>query len=237
MINKYFLPKDYIENKVAYTHELNQSGKEYWDERRIKNALLYQHYVYSTALRFFKEKKFEQIADVGCGPGEKLFRIHKNLPNLKIIGIDQPLAIDYCKKHHKFGKWLNDDFEKPKLSLQVDAAICSDVIEHLLNPDILLSYLKSIVKPGGYIILSTPDRDTLHGIKCKKPKNKHHIREWNFVELKNYILSHNFEITKHFKSFPVKFSFTKLFYMEIIQRLLKMKSLRYNQVMIIRNES
>lgn len=79
--------------------------------------------------------------------------------------------------------------------------ICSDVIEHLVDPDILLSFLeKSNFK---FLILSTPERDSVQmkqrGLLWDGPPvNEAHVREWNFEEFEQYI-SYKFKIIDHFK--------------------------------------
>jgi hypothetical protein len=65
--------------------------------------------------------------------------------------------------------------------------IASDIIEHLENPDDLMSYIRKL-RPR-YIVISTPDRNLMrypeshHG----PPMNTAHIREWSFAELRAYV--------------------------------------------------
>ena len=73
-----------------------------------------------------------------------------------------------------------------------------DVIEHLGNPDHLLSYMKLHARPGSFLVISTPDRDRHYGPgTAGPPKNPHHVREWNFQELESYLKSQGLEILDH----------------------------------------
>ncbi len=64
---------------------------------------------------------------------------------------------------------------------ELSKIVCSDVIEHVANPDELLASLKSI-KGTKYYIISTPDRGLIPQKQYGPPLNKTHMREWNFKE-------------------------------------------------------
>jgi 2-polyprenyl-3-methyl-5-hydroxy-6-metoxy-1,4-benzoquinol methylase len=103
--------------------------------------------------------------DIGCGVASKLAYLHEQQTDLNFVGIDQPNPIDYCNSVHNFGTWITDNFENPSGILKTvatpDLIVCSDVIEHLQDPNILLKYIKDAAKPETLIILSTPNRDRL----------------------------------------------------------------------------
>lgn len=68
--------------------------------------------------------------------------------------------------------------------------LCSDVIEHIQEPDKLLDFIEAC-RPK-IIILSTPERNALvalgHGHSHDgPPKNLHHVREWTDSELSEYL--------------------------------------------------
>lgn len=82
-----------------------------------------------------------------------------------VVGIDQPQVIRYCNEKFKDTKaqFVADNFEDPSYhpTNPFDLIICSDVIEHIEDPDILLNYIKSFAGKETYIIISTPERDIL----------------------------------------------------------------------------
>lgn len=70
--------------------------------------------------------------------------------------------------------------------------ICSDVIEHVEDPDQILAYLEAI-RPE-QIVISTPDRDEIKlDTQDGPPRNIHHVREWTHDEFVAY-LSSRFDI-------------------------------------------
>lgn len=237
-MSNYFIKENYTINNELNTID-DYSGGVYWDERRIYASRFYQYGVYKKALQILKKHNhLKSVLDIGCGTGEKLKIIAKKMPEIKIRGIDQKSAIEYCNSNHTFGEFQVDDFENPSLSLiekrslKSDLLICADVIEHLINPDLLLNYIKEMVNEKGIVILSTPERDRLHGGDNFQPKNKNHVREWNFEELAMYISHHGFNIHDHFYQYPIKIGFNNLVKKELVQRFLKGKALKYNQVVI-----
>lgn len=232
---KYFIKDGYTPNSEAVTRD-EVSGKQYWNKTSIHCSYYYQFPVYQYAKNLIQKKGIKKVVDVGCGTGAKLALIHNGLPEVNFTGIDRRAGIDYCKKHYSFGSWYIDDIENPDESLgdiKAELVICSDVIEHLLNPNILLSYLKNKVVADGYILLSTPERDVLRGKDCTNSPNKFHIREWNYSELEDYLSYSDFSIIEHFLQYSTRPGFNRIFLNVVIKRLLSGKGLKYNQVCLI----
>lgn len=234
-VENYFIKAGYTPNDKAVTLD-EISGEQYWNKSSIYSSYYYQFPVYRYAKKLLREKKIKRVIDVGCGTGTKLAFIHKDLPEVAFTGIDQKAAIEYCENNYNFGNWHVDDIENPDESLgdiKAELVICSDVIEHLLNPDVLLVYLKKKVANDGYIVLSTPERDVLRGKSCTNSPNKFHIREWNLEEFENYLLSSGFRVVEHFLQYPIRFGFNRIFFNEVLKRLITGKGLKYNQVCVL----
>jgi len=151
----------------------------------------WQKEVYMFAKTMAIKNGFSRIADIGTGSGYKLI---KNFLDMETLGIDLPPTVNYLRKKYPSRMW-SDVFEPVD---NYDIIIAADVIEHILDPDILLDLIENS-KPK-LIILSTPDRDLLPP-NCHDgpPNNKSHVREWTMLEFKNYIGS-RFEIHDHFIS-------------------------------------
>lgn len=192
-MNDYFIKKGYQGN-------LNSQGRAmpYLDDKHSSSS--YQVKVYEFAKRVIKNHKLESVLDVGCGFGLKLKDIiHPVCEN--IVGIDTSYAINFCRQEHHFGKWLEDNVDKPTLNLnkRFDLIISSDVIEHLTDPDKLLAYIKNYSHNNTHVIISTTERDLTRGkMSLGPPANLAHVREWNLSEFREYISSRGFKIIKHF---------------------------------------
>jgi 2-polyprenyl-3-methyl-5-hydroxy-6-metoxy-1,4-benzoquinol methylase len=61
-----------------------------------------------------------------------------------------------------------DDILDSKLTKQnFDLVLCSEVLEHVKSPELAISNLYKILKPGGFAIVTTPQRYSLLELCCK----------------------------------------------------------------------
>ena len=104
------------------------------------------------------------ILDVGCGGGllcEALFD-YKGI----VSGIDAAgPGIEIAKKHaeHNYKKIFYQDITAEELveseSEKYDVVTCLEVIEHVPDPQSLVSACSNLLKPGGSLFLSTINRN------------------------------------------------------------------------------
>jgi len=164
----------------------------YFDD--ASNDDQWQLEVYKFAREVCDKYGLKAICDVGCGSGYKLVTYFKEFAT---IGIDLPATCDFLRKKWPDRCWIDASYEAGPLQ-QIDLVIASDVIEHVLNPDELLRYIKQL--SPGYVVLSTPDRNLLRvGTHDGPPKNPAHVREWSFAEFHAYVAQW-FHIEEHFIS-------------------------------------
>ncbi len=234
-IQNFGIPTGYEANSIPVTLD-SRSGSVYWNQNRVAAAQSYQFPVYRYAASLVRKHGFKSILDIGCGVGVKLALLHREKSDARIVGVDQPSAVDYCKKHLPFGEWYSDDFENPRLDLDVNAdlVIAADVIEHLVNPNCLLDYARRRMKSDGLLLLSTPDRDRLWGQGMMRSPNPSHVREWAALEFRSYLQSRGFLMLKHFHQLPVKTEATRMFYREVVRRVLRGRSPVYNQICLVK---
>ncbi len=195
-MTEYFIKKNY---------RINLDVIPYMDT--LPHSYYYQYEVYIFARKIIKKYDLKNILDIGCGIGTKLREIIYPVCE-DIIGIDSSSdSINICKREYPFGQWFIDDIEDKKINLyrKFDTIISSDVIEHLVNPDKLLSYIREFSNSDTFIILSTPERDLERGkMSNGPPVNRSHVREWNQMEFNKYIKNRGFDIIDHFLTFPIK---------------------------------
>lgn len=220
-MENYFIKEGYKCNLDSKGHSIPFLDDEY-------GASTYQIKVYEYAKRLVCNYKAESVLDIGCGFGIKLKDII--LPVCQnIVGIDAKHAIDFCRQEYQFGRWFEDDIENSKLKLdeKFDCIIASDVVEHLVNPDNLLHYIKKHSHNNTHIVISTPARDLLRRDTkgFGPPLNTTHVREWSRSEFRKYISSRGFTILRHFQVGEIGLNVY-----EIIRKILLLESLRKTQV-------
>ncbi|MBR9909048.1 MAG: class I SAM-dependent methyltransferase [Gammaproteobacteria bacterium] len=230
----YGIPAEYPTNPVEVTND-QVSGDNYWNRSRIRLSALYQHSVYAVAAALIDELQLGSVTDVGCGVGTKLKLLHDAKPSLSIRGIDQPDAIELCKKLHPFGDWEAADLSVAcgPSPVKSDLVICADVIEHLANPDLLLDRLRQQLKPGGYILISTPARELLHFPDPMHRPIAHHVREWSSEEFNHYLGSRGFTVLRQEHHLPLKPSLHFHCLQIYLPRILRGKPLKTNQVYLL----
>ncbi len=186
---RYLFVRKTFSIKKGYIH---RSKYSYFDD--TNNTDNWQVEVYEKAKKYADEFNLNIIIDYGCGSAYKLI---KYFDTKDITGIDVSPTFEFLKNKYPSKKWLRfGDFEMETVS--GDIVICSDVIEHVLNPDELLENINKIQNVK-YIFISTPDRNFLPIPKFGPPLNETHIREWTFEELNEYV-GGKFDIIEHFIS-------------------------------------
>ena len=107
-----------------------------------------------------------RILDVGCGCGALMARVKGLYPKSEVWGIELVPEIAEIASH--MGKILCGDVEKMELPWKkeyFDYVIMGDVLEHLMDPEIVLKRLQKYLKQGGayycqYAKYKTLFRDT-----------------------------------------------------------------------------
>ena len=128
---------------------------------------------YESSVRSFKEsilKLLEEdpeakLLDCGCGDGEFTLEFAKKIGTNKVYGIeiDKEAAEEAKRKGIKI---YNGDLNKklPLISSFVDVIIANQAIEHLYDTDTFVKEIYRILKPNGYVIVSTPNLASWHNI-------------------------------------------------------------------------
>ena len=157
--------------------------------------LVYQPHVYKLAEYLAKRANLRWIIDIGCGSAGKLVPL---IEKFSIIGIDSQFGIDMARNFIPAAKLIVHDLETklPHLDDEIiynSIIICSDVIEHLKNPNVLMKQLAELSRKAPYIIISTPDRDRVRGwLDNGPPINPAHVMEWGGTEFVRFMRESGF---------------------------------------------
>jgi 2-polyprenyl-3-methyl-5-hydroxy-6-metoxy-1,4-benzoquinol methylase len=129
--------------------------------------------------------------DVGAGYPAKL----PLLGDVKEITlVDQSTLAPLVARDIPHVAFVPDDLENPtKLrERKFDLVICADVLEHLMDPDPCLQFIKN--STARFAVLSTPERDVVRGVDCMTSPKAEHVREWNADESRRYVESSGFDV-------------------------------------------
>lgn len=105
-----------------------------------------------------KKDEYFKLLDIGCGNGELIHRLADFYPNASFTGIDtNTSSIELASEKQRVNcKFVISDFEKAKFLDKQDIIICSEVIEHVEDLQILLDILAERLDYDGILSISTP---------------------------------------------------------------------------------
>lgn len=173
----------------GYRH---RGSTNYFDD--TENSDEWQREVYETTRDLMTDRGLRTVNDVGCGSGYKLVHI---LGDFETTGLDLPETIDRTRAMHPDRNWLAGSFDQLDLP-QADVAICSDVIEHVLDPDELMRFVARLARH--LVVMSTPARELVYDDRSRSrfgpPSNQAHVREWTTWEFHEYA-SRFLQIERH----------------------------------------
>lgn len=104
--------------------------------------------------------KDSEILDLGCGGG--ILSESLALSGAKVIGIDIEQKLVEVATYHAKQQALEilylatniEDYEHAGF----DAIVCMEMLEHVKDPNVIIQACQRLLKPGGYLFLSTINR-------------------------------------------------------------------------------
>jgi SAM-dependent methyltransferase len=139
-------------------------------------------FTYQYASKFVSDKI---VLDIGCGTGYGCHLLSQKAKH--VTGLDYSAsAIEYCKTNYSASniEFIFADASNLPTTKMFDVVISFQVIEHITNIDNFMIQIKRIVKPGGIILIATPNsKEGLTGVA----ENPFHVNEMNYTEFQAFI--------------------------------------------------
>lgn len=117
------------------------------------------------------------VLDVACGEGYGAALLGQTAR--AVVGVDiSPVAIaharsSYVRENLRFVE--GDALKLPIPDASIDAIVSFETLEHFAEHDRFLGEAKRVLRPGGFLLISTPDRDNYSA--ASGPANPYHKRE------------------------------------------------------------
>lgn len=101
----------------------------------------------------------DKVLEIGCGKGRTLAWIKEQMACKWVAGVEinQKAAADSSKCVDDLYIGDIETLELPISENSLDAILCPDVLEHLVDPWSTLKRLKKYLKPNGILIVSIPN--------------------------------------------------------------------------------
>ena len=143
-------------------------------------------------LSYLKKQKPGKLLDVGCGHGWLMSGLNNKWNK---YGID--ISNFASKSASRYGKIFTGDLENFR-EKKFDFITALHIIEHHQKPEKLIKKIYKILKPGGTLILETPDFDIgaarRFGKNFRLLKDKTHISLFSQDSLIRFIRDNKFKI-------------------------------------------
>ena len=144
--------------------KFNRLARQWWDDEGPFAAL---HAINPLRLAFMNRHRDldgTQALDVGCGGGilsEALAEAGAEVTALDLAGDVLAVAREHATQHH-----LDIDYRRADIltfaeehPAQFDVVTCMEMLEHVDAPHAIVSALGQVVRPGGWVFLSTLNRN------------------------------------------------------------------------------
>ncbi|MEU6367071.1 class I SAM-dependent methyltransferase [Streptomyces sp. NPDC046931] len=99
------------------------------------------------------------VLDIGCGDGTAAATAAPFLAGHRIVGVDW--SQDALRRAHvRLPYTVRGELTEGGLPFRAhaaDAVLFSEVLEHLVDPDSALEEIRRVLRPGGHLMLSTPN--------------------------------------------------------------------------------
>lgn len=147
----------------------------------------WERYVF--AKNYVKDK---DIVSLACGTGYGEFYLATEGRAKTVLGVDNSSeAIKYAQNHYQAENLIfkqADAFKNGILDQSADVIISFETIEHINDDNKLLGEFFRILKPGGVLILSTPNKaSSFKSLLARPAINPFHVREYKKRNLENLL--------------------------------------------------
>jgi len=181
-------------------------------------------------------RSYPVCLDAGCGNGRDL-SIHSQRAE-QLIGADisrkmlEQARPKTSKFRHRLDLIVCDLTYLPFRSDVVDLIVCSEVLEHVPNWRKAITEFRKALKPGGSIVISTPNKLSIYGLTRYSGRlffgSKHPYDRWkSYFELRRVLVSSNFRLGSSIGAcyLPGDLSYYNPFKMVIIRLLNVIRSI------------
>jgi 2-polyprenyl-3-methyl-5-hydroxy-6-metoxy-1,4-benzoquinol methylase len=134
--------------------------REMWDPHIERQVYHQYHNQLDLYIGLATKYRAQSVLDVGCAQGTLALLLAERGLSVTAVDIRQPF-LDYAATRYERGdvRFLTANiFDAPKLGT-FDLVFGNQIIEHLVYPAEFLRTLASYVRPGGVLVVSTPNHD------------------------------------------------------------------------------
>lgn len=150
--------------------------------------------------------------DIGCNKGFLLAAAIAHGWDVSGVELVPELTLPFKRRFPQYaGQIHSSDFSEAQGKMgdgMFDAVTAIDVIEHFEDPTREMGHIYRILKPGGILLLQTPDTDNAKAVELKEKwgalKPREHLHLFNRKNLKRFAGKIGFKKMEYFEAFDVE---------------------------------
>ncbi len=140
--------------------KFSQLATQWWDREGPLKTLHDINPIRIEFIRKFTGLADQHILDVGCGGGILSEGIHAC--GARVVGLDVEVDAIAAARSHAAASQLSIEYVcQPIETLEAcpfDIVTCMEMLEHVTEPQLVIEHCTRLLKPGGYLFLSTINR-------------------------------------------------------------------------------
>jgi SAM-dependent methyltransferase len=151
--------------------ERNPQAEQMADESMLRNLAAQAEAIWPQEHDLFERYDIPRdacIADIGCGSGEITSRLAASYPGARLVGVDiLESSVAYARRRHavlaprvRFEQ--GDAFELAFGDGEFDLVVCRHMTQSVPEPQRVLSELRRICRPGGWVHVLSEDYAMIH---------------------------------------------------------------------------
>lgn len=128
--------------------------------------------------RFARERVRGRVLDVACGTGY-------GTAMLGAVGVDLSWEA-LLRARSETDRLIRCNALRLPFGRIFDAVVSFETVEHVPDPEGFVAECRRVLRPGGCLLISTPNRD-LWSPRSLKPLQKHHVKEFSRKEFERLL--------------------------------------------------
>ena len=141
--------------KALSSEEYDRQWRQLDDFIRYHPGARHRRRLCHQALRGLRPRS---ILDVGCGPGAMIAYLSTIYQHeFELWGVDlSSEVIEKNRRTYSYAHFETLDVQSSSLERKFDLVVCSEVIEHLDDRQSAFRNLRSMINPGGHLLITCP---------------------------------------------------------------------------------
>jgi 2-polyprenyl-3-methyl-5-hydroxy-6-metoxy-1,4-benzoquinol methylase len=163
-----------------------------------------------------------RVLDIGCGGGATMRLLRQRNPSVEVVGVEINQSVaSRSEENIVVGSVDHQDVRRQLLEMgPFHCVMALDVLEHLVDPWETLSFLATVLRPGGRVIISIPN---VANVKAWLPLvfvdqfryvdagilDKTHLRFFTRVSARELVIASGLHLLAISPTGPVRWSMVK----------------------------